>query len=397
LNDRRRSLLALSLYHGLNDGSIAIFTSALPVMRIDLNLDLAEIGAILSAGLVATFILQFAFGYASDRGRTKLCVITGFIGIVLGDLFIALSASLPQLLFAYTFLRSAAGAYHPVGFAYFSRAYGSRRVEVFGMQGAIGDGCIVLATASTGFLAEAYGWKSPFIVWGVIGAVQLGFFLWAVRRLAETPKEDTTFTVQPSQGRRKIPLLWMAVLLGASSVMGALFSVFSAYMPLYFNLSKGLTPGFSTLMTSLWILVGVFAGLTVRRFIRPFGTESRALVAYFMIQAVMFSASALLSPIAKEGWVYLLFFTLTLSGIPSFLCFPFINSLIGATTSRGSTGLAYAVGLGMNVIAGSISSYVLGLICSVYGIEATLPFTATLTIIGSFLAVALLRLQPPSK
>jgi DHA1 family inner membrane transport protein len=393
LNDRRRSLLALSLYHGLNDGSIAIFTSALPVMRIALNLDLAEIGAILSVGLVATFVLQFAFGYASDRGMTKLCVIVGFVGIVLGDLFIALSASIPQLLFAYVFLRSAAGAYHPAGFAYFSRAYESKRVEVFGMQGAIGDGCIVLATASTGFLAEAYGWKSPFIVWGVIGAVQLGFFLWVVRRLPETPKDDTTLKAQPSPGRRKFPVLWMAILLGASSIMGAVFSVFSAYMPLYFNLSKGLSPGVSTLMTSLWILVGVFAGITVRWFIKPFGTESRALVAYFAIQATMFSASALLSLISQGAWVYLLYLVLTLSGIPAFLCFPFINSLIGAATSRGSTGFAYAVVLGMNVMAGSISSYALGLICNAYGIEAILPFTATLTITGSALAILLTRLK----
>lgn len=363
-------------------------------MRISLNLDLLEIGTILSAGLVATFVLQFVFGYASDRGMTRLSVIIGFVGIVLGDLVIASSASLPQLLYAYVFLRSAAGVYHPVGFAYFSRTYGGRRVEVFGLQGAIGDGCIVLATASTGFIAEAYGWRSPFMVWGVIGTVQLTLFLWAIIRLKEPPQDDTAYKEPTEQTKRKFPFLWMVVLLGASSIMGAVFSVFSAYMPLYFNLSKGLTPGVSALMTSFWILVGVFSGLTVRWFIRPFGTESHALVAYFAIQATMFSASAVLSPLAQGGSIYLLYIVLTFSGIPAFLCFPFINSLIGAATSRGSTGIAYAVGLGMNVIAGSISSYALGFICNTYGIEAVLPFTAVLTIVGTSLAIVLLRLQP---
>jgi len=66
LNEDTRRLLALSINHGVLEGSLAVFVSALPVMRVALGLTFLEIGTVLGLGLAATTLFQLIFGSLSD-------------------------------------------------------------------------------------------------------------------------------------------------------------------------------------------------------------------------------------------------------------------------------------------------------------------------------------------
>ena len=64
-------LLTLSIFHCVNDGSLALFASALPVMRVSLALSLVEIGTVLSLGLVATMVPETKKGPERPKRKAK--------------------------------------------------------------------------------------------------------------------------------------------------------------------------------------------------------------------------------------------------------------------------------------------------------------------------------------
>ena len=79
-------LMALSTYHAVNDGSLAVFLAVLPVMRVALGLSLVEIGTILSAGILATVVMQLVFGYLADIRSSRSLLTGGLISIAIVDL-----------------------------------------------------------------------------------------------------------------------------------------------------------------------------------------------------------------------------------------------------------------------------------------------------------------------
>jgi len=394
LNDDSRRLIALSVYHCINDGSLALFASALPVMRLALGLDFLQIGTILSLGLVATMLLQLLFGFLSDRGCASQALVLGFAGIVLVDLVFPISSVFMQVLVFYVLLRSAAAVYHPVSFASIGRIYGENKTAAFGYQGAIGDVGLAVATFSTGILSEMWGWQIPFWAWGGLGMILFFYFATVIMR------HQIGFYAQPvtsvaefnnNQGNPRSLGSEFAIIAIVSSLTTVTFILFTGYMPLYFNVVEGLSPSSSTTIVAAWIGIGVFAGLMTGRIVGRCGGEAKALQMTFAIEAFLFliaNAAFSFDRLVPSG-LTVGYATMVLTGIPVFITFPAVNGLLGLRMPHRRLGLTYALNLSLGLMVASVTAYLTGYLASIMSIAIILPTLLIIAVLGAVSSLAL--------
>jgi predicted MFS family arabinose efflux permease len=314
--------------------------------------------------------MQFATGYLSDRGFTWRVLIGGLVSLAIIDLAFVEAVDYWHVLLFYLLLRAAAGVYHPVSFStIFRRA--ERRSAAMGFQSAFGDGSLAFAMFSTGFLAEGFGWKTPFIIWGVAGLAGAIVFISLVgfRQDSQTsvdpPKSSTELGARHEKRRQYVLLQFITMFLQC------LFLVFTGFMPLFLNINFQFSPGVSALVVALWLALGVGSGFNAGRFVEFFGSERRALRVTFGATALMLLGATILA-IRIELW-FVTVALLILSGIPYFPTFPILYGVLGTTASKHRLGLAYATNLSLSLVAGSVLSYVAGYLSSAYNLVVILP------------------------
>jgi len=379
-----RPLMSLSIFHAINDGSLAVFLAALPVMRVALKLSLIEIGTVLSAGLLSTVIMQIVFGFLSDRGLTRHVLLGGFIALAIVDLLFVRAAIYWHVLVFYLLLRGAAGAYHPVGFSTVFRTARNRSAAM-GFQSGFGDSSIAFAMFTTGFLTESLGWNVPFLIWGLAGfAGVLAFVaLGGYSRSAFHPDDTRPSIRSPGQ---KITRRFIVLQLGTLFTQ-CLYLVFTGFMALFLNVNLQLSPGISSLLVALWLAIGVASSFNAGRFVKFLGSEHRTLRISFGLTATLILAATVMV-LRSEMWT-LAIALLVLSGIPFFLSFPVLYGMVGTAAPENRLGLAYAINLSIALIGGSIFSYAAGYFSSIYGLTVVIPILGALAL-AEFISIIFL-------
>jgi MFS family permease len=379
----RRQLIGYGVFHAVNDGSLAVFLAALPVMRVGLSLSLVEIGTALSAGLLATVVMQLVFGFLSDAGFTKRVLFVGLALLAVGNLVFIEATSFWQMLWFYVLLRGAAGAYHPVSFSSIFRT-ASNRAASLGFQSAFGDASLAFAMVSTGFIAESLGWRLPFILWGVGCVVALFVFAWLMgihETKAVTP--DLPERSVEADHVRKFSRSFLAPQFSTVFIQ-CLYLVFSGFMPLYLNITLGLSPGISALAVALWLAFGVCFTFNAGRFVAFFGSEQTTLRISFVLTTIILGVATALS-FSKDLWIVAVILEV-LSGVPFFLSFPVVYGIVGATVPGKRLGLAYAGNLGLSLVAGSLLSYGAGYLSSIYSLAVLLPILVAVALAATVTA-----------
>ncbi len=375
-----RQLIALSIFHAINDGSLAVFLAALPVMRITLNLSLIQIGTLLSVGLLATVVTQFVFGYLSDIGFTHAILTGGLLSLAVVDVAFIHASDYWLVLLLYLLLRAAAGVYHPVSFSTIFRTAVNRSAAM-GFQSAFGDGSLAFAMLSTGFLAESFGWQAPFLIWGLAGLFGFVAFLSivGVRREVSSlgqPSKDTAEMNPSSETTRRYVVLQFSTLF-----LQCLFLTFTGFMPLFLNINLKLTPGVSALVVAFWLGLGVVSSFNAGRFVEFFGDEQRTLrISFALTTLLLIAATALLF---RSEMLIPAVLLLVLSGIPYFLAFPVLYGIVGTTAPTRRLGLAYATNLSFSLVAGSAISYGTGYLASIFSLIVVLPILVGVALAAS--------------
>jgi MFS family permease len=362
VENHRRQLYALSIFHAVNDGSLAVFLAGLPVMMVALNLSLIQIGTLLSAGLLATVIMQFVFGYLSDRGHTRPVLIAGLASVAVIDIVFVEAGRYWHVFLFYVLLRAAAGVYHPVSFSTIFRTTQNRSAAM-GFQSAFGDASLAFAMFSTGFIAESLGWRVPFLLWGLVGLMGVVAFVSLLRSHHEASAVDEFPEKSVERARNHGISKHFVVLQFSTMFLQCLFLIFTGFMPLFLNINFKLSPGISSLVVALWLALGVGSGFNAGRFVKFFGSEQRTIKISFGLTTLMLIAATALT-LKAELWAATLVL-LVLTGIPYFLSFPVLYGIVGTTAPGNRLGLAYATNLSLSLVAGSALSYGTGYLSSI--------------------------------
>ncbi len=367
---RDRNLLGLSIFHAVNDGSLAVFLASLPVMRVALDLSLIQIGSILSAGLLVTVVMQMIFGYVSDMGHAHTLLVAGLASLVVTDLAFVAAGNYVHVLLFYILLRAAVGVYHPVSFSTIVQTAKNRH-SAMGFQSAFGDGSLAFAMFSTGFVAESFGWQFPFLAWGLAAFFAFFVFVLLVGYRGKFANAEVP-TGELAAGERAGGATRHYVILQFSSVfLQCLYATFTGFVPLFVNIQLKLSPGLSSLIVALWLAIGVTSSFNAGSFVRFFRDEERTLkICFGSVTFLMVSAAVLL--LRPEYW-YAGLMLLVLSGIPYFVTFPVMYGMVGTKAPPKRLGLAYATNLSLSLIAGSAVSYGAAYFASIFGLLVIFP------------------------
>ena len=256
----------LAVAGALNYADRAATSVVFPPLQADLHLSNVALGL-----LGATFLWSYAVcspfaGALADRlPRDRLVIwslalwsfVTALTGVATG---------LVMLLILRVALGMAESLFLPSAIALLSDHHGTatrgKAMSTLSVGLSVG---MIAGGASAGYLAQQYGWRSGFLVLGVVGA---GIALVARRYL--TPGQPRARTVAPSRPSVRVSLRYLArvptfhLLLTKTMLAGIGTWIFYNWMPLYFHEAFGLglgAAGFAgTFMLSIWSMAGMAAG-----------------------------------------------------------------------------------------------------------------------------------------
>ncbi|GAG02562.1 unnamed protein product, partial [marine sediment metagenome] len=115
IQNKNKILLSVSLYHALNDGSVAAIPILFPVLKSLFSLNYTQIGIITGGGLILTLIAQLLIGRIADGKNFATLLTTGLLLVGISMLLLTKSSDFFTLVVFILVLRLASSFFHPVG------------------------------------------------------------------------------------------------------------------------------------------------------------------------------------------------------------------------------------------------------------------------------------------
>ena len=371
----RRVLFVNSIYHLTNDGAVTVIAGQITVLQSVFAFGPFETGLLSGAALLITAIFQLLFGAMSDRRDPSRFLPIGILILGVGTLLVASATSFLVLLVIVALSRIGASFYHPVGIAWIGREFAGENLDrSMGFQSAFGDTGVILGMATSALIAVAWGWQSPFLLWGSINLAAVAIGLWLVRHHRSAPKG----ALEPRDYRSlaRDVRLWLFPL----GLGGAAFSIFTTFGPPLLKNKFGLEDAAAGVSIAVWILAGALVAFFFGRVSRRFGRFRTLAASYaFIGTACLLGAAASDVPI-----VLALFWTL---GSAVFVTYPALFSFVSEASHERLQGTAFGVIFAFQLLGGSIGSFAAGSLAAGLRTTADLEWTAPFYLLG-FLAVA---------
>ena len=231
----RPGLAYLNAAHFLDHFFLLIFPTAVIAIESDWGLGYGEALALGTPMYVAFALATLPAGWLGDHlSRHKL--ISGFFLGCGGASIVIGSAGGPVSLAAgLALLGIFAAIYHPVGLAMVTEL-AERRGRALAVNGVFGNMGLAGAALITGLLTEAFGWRSAFLVPGVV-SIGIGVgYLWhgAHRRLITARVEPDRHRADVKDNRSRQIRVFVIILI-AAFFGGAVFNAVTTTLPKLFD------------------------------------------------------------------------------------------------------------------------------------------------------------------
>lgn len=335
-------------------------SSVLPVLERDFGFSKEELGLIGGAFMWVYGLSAPLAGMVGDRLSRK--------GVILGGLYVwsaitGLTALCSQV-WQFVLVRGAEGLgetfYFPASMSLLSDYHGketrSRAMSLHQTSvyaGIIGGGVV------TGWLAERYGWRFPFVMFGVAGIV-LGLFL--ARFVIEPPRNQAERLEQDEAADRSPVMPWPAFVwhylstpaslclllafVGANSVAGVLYVWLTTFVREKFQLSLFNASIVGTVFIQLAAMLGSVTGGVLADSWRQRWLGGRVGVQALGILCgapmILVCALATQLPVVIGGMILLGFF----KGVYDSNIWPAIYEVVPASRRSSAVGMANLVGWG---------------------------------------------------
>lgn len=361
----RKVLVANSIYHLTNDGAVTVLAGQITVLQVAFAFGPFETGLLSGTALLITAIFQMVFGAMSDRKDPSRFLPVGILILGVGTLLVAAATSFLALLLIIALSRIGASFYHPVGIAWIGREF--RRGDLdrsMGFQSAFGDTGVILGMGTSAVIAVAWGWPSPFLLWGGINLAAVAIGTWLVRG-RRSPRQGAG---EPRDYRSLVRdvRLWLFPL----GLGGASFSIFTTFGPPLLKNRFGLEDAAAGIGIAVWILAGAVVAFFFGRVSKRFG-RFRTLVASYAFIGTACIVGAMSADVVL---VLALFWTL---GSAVFVTYPALFSFVSEASHERLQGAAFGVIFGFQLLGASLGSFAAGSLAAAFpmgDLEATAPF-----------------------
>lgn len=369
-----RVLLSNSIYHLTNDATITVIAGQITVLQFVFRFGPLETGLLSGTALLITALCQVLFGAMSDRRDPSRFLPVGIVILGVGTFLVASATSFIMLLVLVALSRIGASFYHPVGVAWIGREFRRNGLDrSMGFQSAFGDAGVVLGMATSAVIAVAWGWQSPFLLWGGLNLVAVAVGLWLVRGSRSAP-------ASPAEGRDYRSLVrdvrpWLFPL----GLGGAAFSIFTTFGPPLLKYRHGFDDAAAGVAIAIWIIAGASVALFFGRVSKRFGRFRTLATSYALI-----AVACLLGAMAREASIVLaLFWTL---GSAVFVTYPALFSFVSEASHARLQGAAFGVIFGFQLLGGALGSIAAGSLAASFGASAGLEWTAPFYLLGALAA-----------
>ena len=310
------------------------------------------VGIVLSAYAIPQVLLRIPTGILSDRlGRRKFLVAGGIIFTSLGAFGLGISAT-PWLLFFSRMITGIGASSWVVIPLYFSAYYPeSDSGKAIGLNNFVRNLALITATASGGFVAEAFGLNSPFFMAALLGVLALiALMLTRESPISRIPARTWTSTLSIASRPLLLLVSLMSILLYFSTFTGVF-----GFIPIY-AAEIGASTSQLGLITMINLGAGAVGTLAAVWTWRRLGYRSTIVWSALLIAASMFAipytATVPVLMIVQvigglgSGVLSTLFMVLSIRGLPQ----------QQQATAMGIYQAIYAIGM----LAGPLISGIMG-------------------------------------
>jgi MFS family permease len=296
-----RHIVFINTAHSITHYSLLILPTAVLAMAVPGGPFGGSYGPILAlaTGMFVLYgLLSLPQGWLAQRFGRKALMTAFFLGTGLSLATAGLAHSSMMLAVSLASAGAFAAIYHPIGTTMLVEAAGDKPGRAIGVNGVFGNLGVALAPVITAFLAHQAGWRSAFIVPGILCAA--AGLLWARTPLAHAEHRSggRPFPPIPRHLVRRAVLVLM--LIAASS--GLVFNAFTLLLPKLMEERLASNVGLLPLVGAAAFLVtlcGALTQFTVGRMI-----DRNTLKKVFLpISLVLAPAMAALS--FAQGWMVL--------------------------------------------------------------------------------------------
>ncbi|UZE11027.1 MFS transporter [Pseudomonas sp. B21-053] len=273
MNQSRNVIRYINAAHVIDHMFMLIFPAAILGMTQAFALDYAALIGLSLGGFIAFGACSLPAGWLGDHWSRRQMMLVFFFGIGASAIFTGLSNSAPMLVLGLTLIGIFAAIYHPVGTAMLV-AYAQHRGREIGINGMWGNLGVAFSALITGLLVAQFGWRSAFILPGVVAiALGIGFALQV--REEPIPKRPHS-PLKGAAGQRISMVMVFGVLALATATGGVVFNATTMTYPKLFQERLHdlfASPQTLGIVVSLAYAFGAVAQLSIGRILHRFSLK----------------------------------------------------------------------------------------------------------------------------
>ncbi|MFT5046647.1 MAG: MFS family permease [Porticoccaceae bacterium] len=385
----QKSMLFLNVGHFLDHYFMLIFATAAALrLTTEWGMSYSELIPYATPGFIAFGVCAIPAGWLADKWSRQGMMLIFFIGIGLSSILTGLVNTPVQISISLTAIGIFAAIYHPVGLAMVVQ--GRQKMGIpLAINGVFGNMGVACAALLSGFLIDASGWRSAFIVSGIasvfIGVTYLILIRSEPKVKTNTLDDESNPAKEMSAGFPKILVVRIfGVIFFTTAIGGLIFQSTTFALPKVFEERLGTLADTATLIgwyTFVVFSIAAFAQLVVGYLVDKFPVRT-VFASVAIMQAVFFLLMMQLSGVA--ALVIAIGFMLFVFGQ-----IPINDVLVGRMVRSEWRSRAYGI---RYVVTFSVMASAVPFIAWVHGTCGFSVLFGVLAVAASFIFIAALML-----
>jgi FSR family fosmidomycin resistance protein-like MFS transporter len=391
MNEKNKILSTVSIYHALNDGTVAAIPILFPIFKAIFNLSYTEIGIITGGGLLLSIIAQLMIGRISDGKNSQTMLSLGIFIISLSLIILTEARGFFSLLFLMFFLRLGSSFFHPIGVGLISRIFKKDKLDwAMGIQSGSADIGAFIAISTTLYISEITSWDYPLYLWALAGGLVLLSGVYLTNNVKKeyliVKKIPQRQTIKESISESVIFLKKIKLLAPAFIISGSCWGIVVTYLPLLLDVRTDLSLAAIGLVVSIWIGIGSISSFYYGKICAGLGRKNVIYLSYLTIGIT----SILLSYFTDIEIIILI---MVLLGITVFITFPAIVSFVSEITHETVEGKTFGTIFTLQLGGSTLFLFLGGFLADIFGIWIPFMLLGLTTLI--FSGVLLLYRKKP--
>jgi MFS family permease len=382
---QRKVLSAVALHHFCNDASVVALPAILPLLYTEgvLIKRYSNIGTLILIGLAVAVVLQLLIGHNIKTRHYRCCLALDALIVGISLILMTLSTNYLMLVLFFVGVRIGTSVYHPVGISWISSTFESTGLDrAMGFQSAFGDIGVLFAFASTGLLAQFFGWKMPLVLWGIINLAAVAVGLTVSRgTIGAAEIRETSGAVSWRETIGRLRSFMPVIILG-----GMAWGVTLGYAPSLFNHRLGISMSNTGLILSCWMAAGTLSSFFYGRIAELLGRHRTIMIAYIVIVVTAFT-------LGVSANTHITIAAFIVYGTALFVTYPAILSFVGSTVDAKNRTAAFSLVATVQILGNSMFAFISGFLSDAYGINTPFLLLGGATLLSVIYIAVILRMK----